>query len=131
MGFVTKDVDIPFPKFIMKHIEEDRKTISQSLFRDIDVLILPTLSDVPPTIEEARVSGAQAVSSENTFFCNYYGLPAISVPSGFGKNGLPLGLQIVGPRWGEGAVLDLADRFLQVTRWHESHPQFDAHMPFS
>jgi len=46
-------------------------------------------------LEEARTAEAD-FSAENTLFANYYGLPAISVPSGFDSNGLPLGLEIVG-----------------------------------
>ena len=125
LGYTTSDIDAPleFPSFDIKNIEEDRKTISKSLFKDIDVLLLPTTTDVTPSIEEARAGGPQAVSAGNTFFCNYYGLPAISIPCGFSKNGLPLGLQIVGPRWGEGNVLDIAHTFQQATQWHLKHPK--------
>ncbi len=124
LGHTTRDIDAPlaFPSLDLKHIEEDRQTISQSLFQEVDVLLLPTTTDATPGIEEARAGGPQALSADNTFFCNYYGLPAISIPCGFSKNGLPLGLQIVGPRWGEGAVLDAAHTFQQATRWHEKHP---------
>jgi hypothetical protein len=38
------------------------------------------------------------------------------------KNGLPLVLQIVGPRWGEGTVLNAAHAFQQATQWHIKHP---------
>jgi aspartyl-tRNA(Asn)/glutamyl-tRNA(Gln) amidotransferase subunit A len=123
LGHTTRDIDAPLsPSFDTKDIEEDRKTISQSLFKDIDVLVLPTTTEVTPSIEEAKAGGPQAVSADNTFFCNYYGLPAISIPCGFSKNGLPLGLQIVGPRWGEGTVLDVAHTFQQATQWHVQHP---------
>ena len=120
----TSEIVVPFESasFNITNIEQDRKTISEILFKEIDVLVLPTTTDVTLTIEQARAGGAQAVSPENTFFCNYYGLPAISVPCGFSKNGMPLGLQIVGPVWGEGNVLDMADRFQQATEWHLKHP---------
>lgn len=123
LGHTTSDIDAPLsPSFDLKNIEEDRKTISQSLFKDIEVLVLPTTTEVTPSIEEAKARGPIAVSADNTFFCNYYGLPAISIPCGFSKNGLPLGFQIVGPRWGEGNVLDIAHTFQQATRWHLKHP---------
>ena len=124
LGHTTHDIDAPldFPSFDLKNIEEDRKTISQSLFKDLDVLLLPTTTDIPPSIEEAKAGGPQAVSAGNTFFCNYYGLPAISILCGLSKNGLPLGLQIVGPRWGEGSVLDVAHTFQQATQWYVKHP---------
>jgi aspartyl-tRNA(Asn)/glutamyl-tRNA(Gln) amidotransferase subunit A len=63
-----------------------------------------------------------AFPADNTFFCNYYGLPAISVPCGFSENGLPLGLQVVGQQWGEGKVLDIAHRYQNATKWHLGHP---------
>lgn len=63
-----------------------------------------------------------AFSADNRFFCNYYGLPAISIPCGFSNNGVPLGLQIVGPQWGERRVLDMAHRYQNATDWHWRHP---------
>jgi len=116
------DAPLDFPEFNIKNIDEDRKVISNRLFKDIDVLILSTTTDITPTIKNAEAGGAQAVSADNTFFCNYYGLPAVSVPSGFDKNGLPLGLQIVGPQWGENKVLNVAHIFQQSTDWHLKHP---------
>ena len=103
-------------------MEETRNTISKSLFKNIDVLILPTTTSVTPTIEEAKAKGAFALDPDNTYLFNYYGLPAISIPCGFSKNGLPLGLQIVGPRWGESKVLDIARKYQQSTQWHFKHP---------
>jgi len=124
LGHSIRDIDAPleFPSFDLKKVAEDRQTISQSLFQEIDVLLLPTMTDITPSIEEARARGPQAVAADNTFFCNYYGLPAMSIPCGFSDNGLPLGLQIVGPRWGEGTVLGVAYVFQQATQWHVKHP---------
>jgi aspartyl-tRNA(Asn)/glutamyl-tRNA(Gln) amidotransferase subunit A len=124
LGYATTNIDVPldFPDFDVKSIDEDRKKISNSLFKDLDVLILPTTTDTTPTIKEAEAGGAQAVSAYNTFFCNYYALPAISVPCGFDKKGLPLGLQIVGPQYGENQVLNIAQIFQQSTSWHLKHP---------
>lgn len=123
-GYTTRDMDAPlaFSSLDLKNIEEDRQTISQALFRDVDVLLLPTTTAEPPTIEEARARGPQAVSADNTFFCNYYGLPAISISCGLSENGLPCGLQLVGPRRGEANVLAAAYAFQQATPWHEKHP---------
>jgi aspartyl-tRNA(Asn)/glutamyl-tRNA(Gln) amidotransferase subunit A len=46
----------------------------------------------------------------------------MSVPCGFGENGLPFGLQIVGPRRGESKVLDIARKYQRATRWHLKRP---------
>jgi aspartyl-tRNA(Asn)/glutamyl-tRNA(Gln) amidotransferase subunit A len=76
--------------------------------------VLPTLAAPTPTVDEARERGALAVAPDNTFFCNYYGLPAISVPAGVDSNGLPLGIQFVGPRGGDYQLLALATAYGRV-----------------
>ena len=129
-GFTVSELEVPFEKasFDVKNIEADRQTISETLFKDADILILPTAAETTPTIEEAKkrekskAKNEVAFSPNNTFFCNYFGLPAISVPCGFDKNGLPLGLQIVGQQWGEGKVLAVASSFQTATEWHLQHP---------
>ena len=123
LGFtIHENIQLAFPSFDFKQIVESRQTISQTLFKQIDVLLLPTTTDVPPTIGEAQAAGPQAVSSDNTFFCNYYGFPAITIPCGFSANGLPLGLQIVAPQRGEGSILATGYAFQKATAWHEKHP---------
>ena len=129
-GFETNELEVPFEKasFDVKNIEADRQTISEILFKDADILILPTTAETTPTIEEAekreksKAKNEVAFSPNNTFFCNYFGLSSISVPCGFDKNGLPLGLQIVGQQWGEGKVLAVASSFQTLTEWHLQHP---------
>jgi len=49
----------------------------------------------------------------NTRPFNVWGLPAISVPCGLTKSGLPIGLQIAGPHWREDLVLSLAQAYEQ------------------
>jgi aspartyl-tRNA(Asn)/glutamyl-tRNA(Gln) amidotransferase subunit A len=51
-----------------------------------------------------------------------YGLPAISIPCGFSKSGLPIGLMIAGPRFSEGKVLALAQAYERATEWHKKKP---------
>jgi aspartyl-tRNA(Asn)/glutamyl-tRNA(Gln) amidotransferase subunit A len=58
----------------------------------------------------------------NTAPFNLYGIPTISVPCGFSSLGLPIGLQISGPRLGEVSVLALAHAYEQVTEWHRRRP---------
>ncbi len=83
--------------------------------------MLPTTTGTVPAIK-AAVANPQALSAENTVFANYYGLPAISVPCGFDRNGVPLGLQIVGKTWDEATVLHLAYRYETTTPWKTKHP---------
>jgi aspartyl-tRNA(Asn)/glutamyl-tRNA(Gln) amidotransferase subunit A len=55
----------------------------------------------------------------NTFPFNIFGIPTISVPCGFSRSGLPIGLQISGPPVGEVTVLALAHAYEQSTEWHQ------------
>jgi aspartyl-tRNA(Asn)/glutamyl-tRNA(Gln) amidotransferase subunit A len=54
---------------------------------------------------------------------NLYDLPTISIPCGFTRDGLPIGLQISGPRLSEPRVLGMAQAYEQATEWHKRRPQ--------
>lgn len=112
--------DIP-PFGDLHAIEADRKTVSERAFRDIDILLLPTTATTVPTVKDAG-SNPQALSAQNTMFANYFGLPAVSVPCGFDKHGLPIGLQIVGKPWDEGTVLHLARQYEMTVEPLRQHP---------
>jgi aspartyl-tRNA(Asn)/glutamyl-tRNA(Gln) amidotransferase subunit A len=99
----------------LRAIESDRQTIGDRLFKEFDVLVLPTTSSPVPAVKDASAN-PQALSPANTMFANYFGLPAISVPCGFDTHGLPIGLQIVGRPGGEAPVLQLARRFETAAR---------------
>ena len=123
LGCTVSEVAIPFvnPGSGLDAIEEDRKSIADLAFDDIDVLLLPTAPTTVPTVRDAGAN-PQALSSENTIFANYYGLPAISVPCGLDANRLPIGLQIVTRPWDEVSALDLAFRYQKATPWDTEHP---------
>jgi aspartyl-tRNA(Asn)/glutamyl-tRNA(Gln) amidotransferase subunit A len=123
LGYPIKSVAVPFrnPEGGLGNIHADRKAIAGQTFKDIDVLLLPTTTTTVPAIRDAGVN-PQALSPQNTVFANYYGLPTISVPCGLDRNGLPLGLQIVGKPWDEATVLRLAYRYETTTGWKTKHP---------
>ena len=54
-----------------------------------------------------------------TIAVNLAGVPAISIPSGFDENGLPIGLQILAPAFGEDKLLRIARMFEKQTNWHK------------
>jgi aspartyl-tRNA(Asn)/glutamyl-tRNA(Gln) amidotransferase subunit A len=112
MAAASKDVVVPFSeaRFDPSGVEAARAAINERLFGDVDLIVLPTLVDPVPTIEKAQRDGAQAVSPANTFFANYFGLPAISIPIAVDKELGPIALQIVGPIGGDMGVLDFAAR---------------------
>ena len=58
----------------------------------------------------------------NTAPWNLYGLPTISIPCGFSKSGLPIGLQITGGPDRDSTVLSLAIAFQSETDFHLRHP---------
>jgi aspartyl-tRNA(Asn)/glutamyl-tRNA(Gln) amidotransferase subunit A len=123
LGYPMKSVAVPFgnPGSGLGNIEADRKSIACQIFKDINVLLLPTTTTTVPAIKDAGAN-PQALSPQNTVFANYYGLPAMSVPCGFDRNGLPLGLQIVGKPWDEATVLHLAHRYETTTRRKTKYP---------
>jgi len=112
LGFALQDVTAPFdnPGFDLRNIESDRRTIAARLFKDVDLLILPTTTDTTPTVQDAT-GNPLALSAENTMFANYYALPAISIPMGRDSNGLPLGLQIVGRPGKDSPLIEFARQF--------------------
>jgi aspartyl-tRNA(Asn)/glutamyl-tRNA(Gln) amidotransferase subunit A len=67
-------------------------------------------------------SRAQLDPEENTRPFNGYGLPVITIPCGFSKDGMPIGLQIGGPSFGEVNVLALAYAYQEATEWHKRRP---------
>jgi aspartyl-tRNA(Asn)/glutamyl-tRNA(Gln) amidotransferase subunit A len=94
-------------------------------FADVDLIVTPTTPGLPETIRNAQnpaeASGAEP-SVRNTFQFNIYGIPTISVPCGFSRSGLPIGMQISGPALGEISVLALAHAYEQATEWHKKQP---------
>lgn len=105
-------------------LERVRRMVND-VFAEVDLLITPTTPVPPITIEEASnmsPTPSGEVWLRNTRPFNAYGLPAISIPCGFTSAGLPIGLQIAGPRFGEGRVFRFAHAFEQSTDWHKRAP---------
>lgn len=125
MGIETREMQVPFEaaSFDVSGIERDRAGINASLFGDVDVIVLPTLAAPTPTVDDARARGEMAVSSDNTFFSNYFGLPAISVPGGIDEDGLPFGVQFVGRQGDDKRVLALARAYQRHVNWRYTPPQ--------
>jgi aspartyl-tRNA(Asn)/glutamyl-tRNA(Gln) amidotransferase subunit A len=60
-----------------------------------------------------------------TFPLSLIGYPAASVPCGWTREGLPVGLQIVAPRWAEALVLRAAAAFEAMAPWAQKRPPLD------
>jgi aspartyl-tRNA(Asn)/glutamyl-tRNA(Gln) amidotransferase subunit A len=114
-----------------------RRVLDDEVFRkqEIDLLVTPTIREVSWTIEAelTRAANTQARNPKpgNTRALDDYGLPTITVPCGFSKSGLPIGLQISGANWREQDVLALAHAYQRATDWHTRRPVLtvDAKVP--
>jgi aspartyl-tRNA(Asn)/glutamyl-tRNA(Gln) amidotransferase subunit A len=107
-------------------VEQLRREIPK-LFATVDVFVTPTTpvpppkaADLPTKFEEILAEDTLLLRNTRTF--DLSGLPTISVPCGFTKAGLPIGLQISGAPWQEAVVLRLALAYQQATSWHLQHP---------
>jgi len=92
-------------------------------FASVDVLMGPT-TPTPAFAIGAKTSDpiTMYLNDIYTIGANLAGLPAVSIPCGF-VQGLPVGLQIVGPHFSEARVLSAAHAFQRVTDWHTHVPQ--------
>jgi len=108
---------ITAPQYILKRQElEAARRRAGEIFRDVDVLVTPTAPVMPGRLRQLQAEPDQLRARElmmlrNTRPFDVLGLPTISVPCGRDENGLPIGLQISGPPYGEEAVLAVAEEF--------------------
>jgi aspartyl-tRNA(Asn)/glutamyl-tRNA(Gln) amidotransferase subunit A len=101
---------------------EARKRCEQ-FFESFDVLLTPTTPIPAPTVEGHDAVEEAARLTRFTAPFNLAGLPALSIPCGFTKSGLPIGMQIVARAWGEARVLNAGYAFEQATDWHRQFPE--------
>jgi aspartyl-tRNA(Asn)/glutamyl-tRNA(Gln) amidotransferase subunit A len=120
-----------------------RRTIDAAFKdQDIDLVVVPTTTSLPKTIHEslAKEMADRKPKKAYDFFdptsgCtntapfDVYGIPALSLPCGFSKEGLPIGLMIAGPHFSEGKVLALAYAYQQATDWHKRQPPLTPDTP--
>ncbi|GAC1407832.1 MAG: amidase [Ktedonobacteraceae bacterium] len=107
----------------------DRRILSSSLravMQRVDALVLPTLPVPAIPIErmgqDIEIDGitenATVALLRLTMPFNLAGLPAVSFPCGFSRDGLPIGLQVAGKPFEEATVLRVAHAYQQLTDWH-------------
>ena len=86
---------------------------------NVDAIVTPTTPFVAYAIDGASDSGDRARLTRSA---NVAGLPALSVPCGFTRDGLPIGLQITGRAWDEGGVLRVGHAYLEASGWMRTAP---------
>lgn len=104
----------------LRKLRQARRDIAR-VFDQIDVFVTPTTPIPAPRIADltkdpSLLRPTELLLLRNTRPVNVWGLPAISVPCGFTKQGIPIGLQIVGPPGGEKKVLRAAQAYEQIRK---------------
>lgn len=109
-------------------LERLRREVKK-VFSAVDLLVTPTMAIPPASIPEAEQVELEMIqkrqlspTTRNTVPFDVYGLPTITVPCGFTHDGLPIGLQISGPPWGEILVFRLAHAYEHATDWNRRPP---------
>ena len=114
-----------------------------SHFTNFDVVVVPTTVMQAGKINDSLAQEARSAPPEgkvynwfetgggctNTRAFDLFGIPAITVPCGFTKAGMPIGMMIAAPHYQEGRVLALAYAFQQATDWHKRVPVLSASTP--
>ena len=95
----------------------------EAAFQEVDLIVTPVMPTPAFKLGEKVADPLQMYLSDiYTISVNLAGIPAISLPCGFSKAGLPIGLQIIGRAFEEETVLRAAHAYEQATMWHTKKP---------
>jgi Asp-tRNA(Asn)/Glu-tRNA(Gln) amidotransferase A subunit family amidase len=110
-----------------RDLQASRHAIHE-VFDEVDVLLTPTVPIPPPKIADLRehpddLRPQELMMLRNTRPFNVWGIPTISIPCGFTKDGLPIGLQLASAPWHGIVLLQAAQAYEQATEWHKMRPE--------
>jgi aspartyl-tRNA(Asn)/glutamyl-tRNA(Gln) amidotransferase subunit A len=100
----------------------------REVFTEVDVLLTPVIPEPPPAHAALKAATVDEFNARAGLFSrltrpfNGYGLPALSVPCGFGGTGLPLAFQVVGRPFDEGLLLRLGHAYQEAAGHHLRRP---------
>jgi aspartyl-tRNA(Asn)/glutamyl-tRNA(Gln) amidotransferase subunit A len=100
-------------------------------FQNVDAIVAPTVPVPAPPIgaESVRIDGEQVGMRPaivgHSRPANFTGLPAISIPCGFTRDGLPIGLQLIGRAFDETTLLRIAFSYERENDWRARHPRVE------
>jgi aspartyl-tRNA(Asn)/glutamyl-tRNA(Gln) amidotransferase subunit A len=119
----VEEVELPKSRPEGKQTQKEmREAATEKVFKGIDVLVTPTVSHPAHEIKEARMGRAPGSAGRHLALFNHFGWPGLSVPCGFTKAGLPVGVQLVAGPMKEGTLLALASAYERLTPWHRRRP---------
>lgn len=96
----------------------------QKAFDKCDVILLPENPIMPPKLGDLISDPlANMLADLYNTPVSLIGSPALVIPSGFHKNGLPIGVQLVGKKFAESLLLALGHQYQQATDWHTRSPK--------
>lgn len=94
------------------------------MFKKYDLLVAPSRATVAYPVDKTFDQAYPGIAASSPIGAsNLVGVPAISVPNGFGQNNLPTGIQFIAGAWGEKTLLDAAVAYQSATDWHKRHPK--------
>jgi aspartyl-tRNA(Asn)/glutamyl-tRNA(Gln) amidotransferase subunit A len=108
---------------LARRTQSEAKKRFELFFESCDFLILPTTPIAAPTIEGHDAVEQAGRLTRFTAPFNLTGLPALSLPCGYTRDGLPIGLQIIARAWGDAKALNAGYAFEQATEWHKKFPR--------
>jgi len=130
LGFMPLAQSLTYREYIK--IEERKMELWKALkrvFENYDYLITPTVACKP--FEIGKISPDEINGKfitpigwmPFTYPFNFTGQPAASIPAGFSKEGLPVGMQIVGKRYDDAGVLRISKAFQDISPWQDKYPE--------
>lgn len=97
--------------------------VVDGVLRDVDAILTPTTPIPAPLISDSTDMLATTHHlTRFTFPFSWAGVPGISIPCGFTKDGLPIGMQLHGRRWEDGLLFRIGAAFQRQTDWHRRRP---------
>jgi len=108
--------------------KRDAEADFERVFERADAIVAPSTPIAAPRIGETEIKidgEKETVRSALVRLnrpVNFTGHPAISVPCGFTQDGLPVAMQLIGPRWSEARLLAIAAAYENATEWHQRRP---------
>jgi len=105
------------------------RAFAREVWSEVDALALPVIPEPAPPLAAALEGSLEEITARQGRFSrltrpfNGWGLPALALPCGFSRAGLPLAFQLVGRPFDEAAVLRLGHAYQRATDWHARAPE--------